>query len=139
VKNDEPAPSAQVEPPREQEDSRAAAWARLAAPARKPKAAAKPAPKPAPARPAPKAVAAAHPAAAAAAGSGPCIMSVGSKPPADVWLDERNLGRRTPLVGYRVACGDHKLVLKRADLDIYQMEIVTLRAGAHFKKVYPLQ
>ena len=29
--------------------------------------------------------------------------------------------------------------LKRTDLDLYQMEIVTLRAGAPFKKVYPLQ
>ena len=66
-------------------------------------------------------------------------MSVGSRPPADVWIDEHSTGRRTPLVKYRVACGDHKLALKRADLDIYQMEIVTLREGAPFKKVYPLQ
>ena len=56
-----------------------------------------------------------------------------------MWLDDHSLGRRTPLVRFRTACGDHKLALKRTDLDLYQMEIVTLRAGAPFKKVYPLQ
>jgi serine/threonine-protein kinase len=91
-------------------------------------------PKTAPAAPAK--VAAKQP---AAAETGACVMSVGSKPPADVWLDDHSLGRRTPLVKYRTACGDHKLALKRTDLDLYQMEIVTLRAGAPFKKVYPLQ
>jgi hypothetical protein len=75
----------------------------------------------------------------AAADGGPCVMTVGSRPPADVWLDDHSLGRRTPLVRFRTACGDHKLALKRTDLDLYQMEIVTLRAGAPFKKVYPLQ
>ncbi|HEV3033095.1 MAG TPA: protein kinase [Polyangia bacterium] len=68
-----------------------------------------------------------------------CTISVGSTPPADVWLDDRSLGKRTPIVRYPAACGDHKLALKRDDLDLYQMEIVTLRAGAPFKKVYPLQ
>jgi eukaryotic-like serine/threonine-protein kinase len=98
----------------------------------------------------PKATAAPRPTAAAptptvaalktpAAAPTPCVMSVGSKPPADVWIDDHSLGRRTPLVKYRTACGDHKLALKRTDLDLYQMEIVTLRAGAPFKKVYPLQ
>jgi serine/threonine protein kinase len=72
-------------------------------------------------------------------GSGPCSLTVGSRPPADVYIDEHSLGRRTPVIGYHLACGDHKLALKRADLDIYQMEIVTLRAGTPFKKSYPLQ
>jgi hypothetical protein len=66
-------------------------------------------------------------------------MTVGSKPAAEVWIDDRSVAKRTPLVSYRLACGDHKLVLKRADLDLYQMEMVTLRPGAAFKKVYPLQ
>jgi len=69
----------------------------------------------------------------------PCTISVGSTPPADVWLDDHSIGKRTPIVRYPAACGDHKLALKRDDLDLYQMEIVTLRAGAPFKKVYPLQ
>jgi serine/threonine-protein kinase len=126
-------------------DSRAAAWARLAGGAR----AARPAPAPARTavvkiatgpKPVPKLPAKPAPAAKAApAAGGNCVMSVGSRPPADIWIDEKNLGRRTPLAAYRLACGDHKLVLKRADLDIYQMEMITLKAGAHFKKVYPLQ
>jgi eukaryotic-like serine/threonine-protein kinase len=78
-------------------------------------------------------------AAATGPGSGPCALTVGSRPPADVWIDEHSLGRRTPVIGYHLACGDHKLALKRADLDIYQMEIITLRAGTPFKKIYPLQ
>jgi Protein kinase domain len=134
--------------------ARSTAWARLAASgqaraaagrnaAPKPPAAAHPiaapATKAAPvvgARPRP---AGAPPASAATAGSGACVMSVGSKPPAEVWIDERSLGRRTPVANYRLPCGDHKLVLKRTDLDIYQMEMITLRAGKPFKKVYPLQ
>src|SRR5262249_4247885 len=68
-----------------------------------------------------------------------CTISIGSKPAADVWLDERKLNRRTPLVGYRVGCGDHKVVLKREDLDLYQMEMITVRPGTPFKKSYPLQ
>jgi serine/threonine-protein kinase len=145
------APAAQEASPAEDApaaDTRAAAWARLASggrvkkppPARTAPAAVKiaAAPKPAAARPAPAPVPKKVAAAAPAAG-GPCVMSVGSRPPADVWIDEKNLGRRTPLAAYHLACGDHKLVLKRADLDIYQMEMITLKAGAHFKKVYPLQ
>ena len=76
---------------------------------------------------------------ATSAGSGPCAITVGSHPAADVWIDEHSLGLRTPIIGYRLACGDHKLALKRTDLDIYQMEIITLREGEPFKKVYPLQ
>jgi hypothetical protein len=106
---------------------------------------------PAPARPEParrphagahRPHAAAPPVAAAApagAGAGACSISVSSKPAADVWLDDRKLGRRTPLAAYAVGCGDHKLVLKRDDLDLYQMEVITVRAGAPFRKSYPLQ
>jgi hypothetical protein len=77
---------------------------------------------------------------AAAPGAPPmCVMSVGSRPAADVLIDERSIGKRTPVAKYKLPCGDHKLVLRRADLDIYQMEIITLRPGVPFKKVYPLQ
>ncbi len=129
---------------------RAAAWVRLAAgngragapradatkgPTRlaKPKVAGKKIARAATAKPATTVAKTAQPAA------GACVLSVGSRPPADVWIDERSLGRRTPLIKYKLACGDHKLALNRADLDLYQMEVVTLRAGAPFKKVYPLQ
>jgi eukaryotic-like serine/threonine-protein kinase len=79
-------------------------------------------------------------AAGAAANDGAaCAITVASKPRADVWLDEHNVGRRTPLNRLRVACGDHKLVLRRDDLDLYQMEVITVRPGAPFRKLYPLQ
>jgi serine/threonine-protein kinase len=128
--------------------ARAAAWAQLAAGnerdgapragatkahAAKPKIAGKKIASVAPAKPS------ASPAKPTPPAAGACVLSVGSRPPADVWIDERSLGRRTPLIKYKLPCGDHKLALKRADLDLYQMEIVTLRAGAPFKKVYPLQ
>ncbi len=118
--------------------SAAPAAAAKAQPAKAPVAKAPPvkAPPPKTAPAAPAKAAAKQPAVAEA---GACVLTVGSKPPADVWLDDHSLGRRTPLVRYRTACGDHKLALKRTDLDLYQMEIVTLRAGAPFKKVYPLQ
>jgi serine/threonine-protein kinase len=79
------------------------------------------------------------PKAAAPATPPMCVMSVGSRPAADVLVDERSIGKRTPVAKYKLPCGDHKLVLRRADLDIYQMEIITLRPGVPFKKVYPLQ
>jgi serine/threonine-protein kinase len=124
------APAAKVAAPAAKAASQAA---KIAAPTAKPTPSAAPAAKPA-------AKVAAAPAKAPVAGaSGACVISVGSRPPADVWLDDHSLGRRTPLVRFRTACGDHKLALKRTDLDLYQMEIVTLRAGAPFKKVYPLQ
>lgn len=122
---------AEAEPPDAEAapDDRAAAWARLGAE-----------PKPIPTttivaspRPASRTVKAAPKAPAT------CLMSVGSRPAADVLIDDRAIGKRTPVAKYKLPCGDHKLVLRRADLDIYQMEIITLRPGAPFKKVYPLQ
>jgi serine/threonine-protein kinase len=70
---------------------------------------------------------------------GACAITVASKPRADVWLDERNVGRRTPLTRFRVGCGDHKLVLRRDDLGLYQMELITVQPGAPFRKLYPLR
>jgi serine/threonine-protein kinase len=86
-----------------------------------------------------QAVAATPAAGPAGGGGGPCVISVVSKPWANVWLDEHNTGHRTPLSGFHLPCGDHKLVLKRDDLDIYQMEVITVRNGIPFKKSYPLQ
>ena len=74
----------------------------------------------------------------AAAASG-CTITISSKPWTQVWLDGKDTRRHTPLVGYAVACGDHQLALKRDDLDIYQMEVITVRPDAPFKKSYPLE
>jgi hypothetical protein len=69
---------------------------------------------------------------------GSCTMTVGSKPWTEVWIDGKNTNRRTPLVDYKLPCGEHKLLLKRDDIDVYQMEVITVEAGTPFKKSYPL-
>jgi hypothetical protein len=111
-------------------------------------AAAAPTPARAPAAPAPARAAAAPasaPARAVAApalappATGPCQLYVASHPPAELWLDGRNTGRRTPVSGLQVGCGDHRLVLKRDDLELYQMEMITVRSGTPFRKTYPLR
>jgi serine/threonine-protein kinase len=71
--------------------------------------------------------------------SGACTITITSKPWTQVWLDGKDTRRHTPLVGYAVACGDHQLALKRDDLDIYQMEVITVRPDAPFKKSFPLE
>jgi serine/threonine-protein kinase len=75
----------------------------------------------------------------ARAAAGACTITITSKPWTQVWLDGKDTRRHTPLVGYTVACGDHQLALKRDDLDIYQMEVITVRPDAPFKKSYPLE
>jgi hypothetical protein len=77
--------------------------------------------------------------AGAGAGAGACALALKSSPWAHVWLDGKDTGRRTPVAEFHVPCGDHKLVLKRDDLDIYQMEVITVRAGTTFRKSYPLK
>jgi hypothetical protein len=74
-----------------------------------------------------------------AASGGACALALKSSPWAHVWLDGKDTGRRTPVSEFHVPCGDHKLVLKRDDLDIYQMEVITVRAGTTFRKSYPLK
>jgi serine/threonine-protein kinase len=76
---------------------------------------------------------------AAGAGSGACTISVASSPPADIWLDNHKIGRRTPLDGYHVGCGTHELILNRDDLGLFRRETISVDAGAPFKKSYPLK
>jgi serine/threonine-protein kinase len=72
-------------------------------------------------------------------GKGNCLMSLESTPSAaQVWLDGRDTGRRTPLFGYRVSCGDHKLLLRRGDLELSQGDSFTANAAAPVRKAYVL-
>jgi serine/threonine-protein kinase len=68
-----------------------------------------------------------------------CLISVESKPPAHVWLDGRSIGRQTPLLGYRVACGKHKLALKRKDLHLSRVEAITSSVATPFRHTYRLR
>jgi hypothetical protein len=76
--------------------------------------------------------------AAPAAGGGDCVVTLGSKPWAEVWVDGKNTGKMTPLVDFKVSCGRHKITFKNPELKIERNENITVRAGEKFKKVVPL-
>jgi len=67
-----------------------------------------------------------------------CLLSVGSFPWADLWIDGKDTGQRTPVVHYPVACGAHKLGLKRRDLRLDRTEHVTVAPGHELKQHYEL-
>jgi hypothetical protein len=73
------------------------------------------------------------------AGAGLCLLSLESTPPAQVWLDEKSTGRRTPLIAYHVHCGNHKLSLRRDDLNIDRTESITVSLSVPFRRSYSLK
>ena len=58
-----------------------------------------------------------------------CLMSIGSFPWSELWIDGKDTGQRTPVVHYPVSCGGHKLALKRRDLKLERVQQVTRGAG----------
>ena len=66
-------------------------------------------------------------------------MTVGSFPWADLWIDGANTGLQTPVVDLPVACGPHRLEFKRRDLNVDQVEGVTVEEGHTFKRQIELQ
>ena len=104
-----------------------------------------PAPPPAVVRPVPApkptVVAAAPAPAPAAAKPRPgemCVMTVGAKPWAKVFIDGEDTGKITPLVGHQVSCGRHKVRFVNAELQIEKTEVIILKADQPFKKVFTL-
>ena len=67
-----------------------------------------------------------------------CLMSVGSFPWAELWIDGKDTGQRTPVVHYPVSCGAHKVNLKRRDLKLDRVEQVTVAPGHENKQHYEL-
>jgi serine/threonine protein kinase len=67
-----------------------------------------------------------------------CLLSVGSFPWTELWIDGKDTGQRTPVVHYPVACGAHKLTLKRRDLRLDHAEQVTVAPGHELKQHYEL-
>jgi len=65
-------------------------------------------------------------------------MSVASFPWADLWIDGKDTGQRTPVVHYPVSCGAHKLALKRRDLKVERVEQVTVAPNHELKQHYEL-
>ncbi len=80
----------------------------------------------------------AEPAAPVAEGPRDCAISVGSFPWADLWIDGKDTGQRTPVVHYPVTCGAHKLSLRRRDLKIDKIEQVTVASGHELKQHYEI-
>jgi hypothetical protein len=86
----------------------------------------------------------AHPAAApvehvpAADAPRDCVLSIASFPWADLWIDGKDTGQRTPVVHYPVSCGAHKLSLRRRDLKIDRSEQVTVAPGHELKQHYEI-
>jgi eukaryotic-like serine/threonine-protein kinase len=67
-----------------------------------------------------------------------CLMSVGSFPWSELWIDGKDTGQRTPVVHYPVSCGAHKLTLKRRDLKLERVQQVTVAPGHELKQHYEL-
>jgi hypothetical protein len=76
-----------------------------------------------------------------AAPDGPknCRLSVASYPWADMWVDGADPGLHTPVVGFAISCGRHRLEFKRGDLNVDQVESITLSEGNEFKRQYELK
>ena len=77
-------------------------------------------------------------AAADGAGGGDCTITIGSRPWAEVWIDGKNTTKHTPFADYKIACGKHKIVFKRPDLQIDKVESITVSPGEKFKQSFTL-
>lgn len=75
---------------------------------------------------------------AAEPAAGECFITIGSRPWAEVWIDGKNTNKHTPFADYKIACGKHKIVFKRPDLQIEQTESITVSPGEKFKQSYSL-
>ena len=75
----------------------------------------------------------------AADGAKTCRLSVASYPWAELWVDGADTGLQTPVVGFTISCGRHRLEFKRRDLKVDQIESVTLSDGIEFKRQYELK
>jgi serine/threonine protein kinase len=75
----------------------------------------------------------------AVAASKDCLLTVGSVPWAELWIDGKDVGQPTPVVHLPVTCGAHKLRLKRSNPDIDHAESVNVSPGQELKKNFNLE
>jgi len=73
-----------------------------------------------------------------AGGGEECVATIGSKPWAQVAIDGKPTGKSTPLMDYSLACGKHRITFTNPDLMIERNEIIILKPGQRFKKIFPL-
>jgi hypothetical protein len=69
---------------------------------------------------------------------GDCTITIGSRPWSEVWIDGKNTNRHTPFADYKIACGKHKILFKRPDLQIERTETINVRPGEKFKQSFTL-
>jgi len=69
----------------------------------------------------------------------PCLLTVGSQPWAELWIDGDNTLRNTPVAGMALPCGSHRLDLRRRDLNIHFTTNITLVPGKLTKQRYHLE
>ena len=74
----------------------------------------------------------------APAGAKDCLVTIGSFPWAELWIDGKDVGQPTPVVRLPVTCGSHKLRFKRDNPEIDQVESITVTAGQELKKNFRL-
>ena len=70
---------------------------------------------------------------------GGCLLTVGSLPWAEVWIDGDNTLKNTPVVNLSLPCGSHRLDLRRRDLKIHFTTNVVLVQGKVTKQKYHLE
>jgi serine/threonine protein kinase len=73
-----------------------------------------------------------------AGGGEECVATIGSKPWSQVAIDGKPTGKSTPLMDYSLACGKHRITFTNPDLMIERNEIIILKPGQRFKKIFPL-
>ena len=73
-----------------------------------------------------------------AGGGEECVANIGSKPWSQVAIDGKPTGKSTPLIDYSLACGKHRITFTNSDLMIERNEIIILKPGQRFKKIFPL-
>jgi hypothetical protein len=69
---------------------------------------------------------------------GACSITVGSNPWAEVWIDGRNTGRLTPVIGYRLPCGQHRITLRNSEAGLQKTKDVLLRSGRAYREIVSL-
>jgi hypothetical protein len=69
---------------------------------------------------------------------GDCSITIGSRPWSEVWIDGKNTNKHTPFADYKIACGRHKILFKRPDLEIERTETINVRPGEKFKQSFSL-
>jgi tRNA A-37 threonylcarbamoyl transferase component Bud32 len=68
-----------------------------------------------------------------------CLLTIGSVPWAELWIDGKDVGQPTPVVHLPVTCGLHKLRFKRTSPEIDHLESIKATAGQELKRNFTLE